>query len=151
MSGQTEFSRTYVTVFRKTNRSARKLIIAYARIYAFEHKNANVNKEKEVCFTHRRNVVLASNLDGHICMYILFSPENSQYPAATPALSVQEHQYISTSVHMHISTSVHQYICTSVHQYISTYAHQYISMSVRSTSVRTSIVITKGHIRIIEC
>ena len=36
-----------MTVFRKTNRSARKSIIAYARKYAFVHKDANVNKEKE--------------------------------------------------------------------------------------------------------
>ena len=37
-----------MTVFRKTNRSARKSIITYARIYAFEHEDA---KEKEVHFT----------------------------------------------------------------------------------------------------
>ena len=38
----------FVTVFQKTNRSARKSIIAYARKYAFEQEDANVNKEKEV-------------------------------------------------------------------------------------------------------
>ena len=54
----------YVTVFRKTNRSARKEIIAYARKYAFEHEDANVNKENEARFTRRRSVGLASNLDG---------------------------------------------------------------------------------------
>ena len=36
-----------MAVFRKTNQSARKSIIAYARIYAFEHEDANGNKEKE--------------------------------------------------------------------------------------------------------
>ena len=56
----------FVTVFRKTNRSARKSIIAYARKYTFEQEDANVNKEKEARFTHRRNVRLASNLDGGI-------------------------------------------------------------------------------------
>ena len=56
----------FVTVFRKTNRSARKSIIAYARKYAFEQEDANVNKEKEARFTRRRNVGLASNLDGGI-------------------------------------------------------------------------------------
>ena len=56
----------YVTVFRKTNRSARKSIIAYARKYAFAHEDANVNKEKEARFTPRRSVGLASNLDGGI-------------------------------------------------------------------------------------
>ena len=55
----------FVTVFRKTNQSARKSIIAYA--YAFEQEDANVNKEKEARFTRRRNVGLASNLDGSIC------------------------------------------------------------------------------------
>ena len=44
----------FVTVFRKTNRSARKSFIAYTRKYAFEHEDANVNKGKEACFTHRR-------------------------------------------------------------------------------------------------
>ena len=44
---------TYVTVFRKNNRSARKSIIAYARKYAFAHEDANVNKEKEAHFTPR--------------------------------------------------------------------------------------------------
>ena len=39
----------FVTVFWKTNRSARKSIIAYARKYAFEQEDANVNKEKEAC------------------------------------------------------------------------------------------------------
>ena len=57
---------TYVTIFRKTNRSARKSIIAYARKYAFEQEDANVNKEKEACFTRRQSVGLASNLDGGI-------------------------------------------------------------------------------------
>ena len=56
----------YVTVFRKTNRSARKSIIAYAQKYAFALKDANVNKEKEACFTPRRSIGLASNLDGGI-------------------------------------------------------------------------------------
>ena len=42
-----------VTVFRKTNRSARKSIIAYVRKYAFEHKDANGNKEKEARYTLR--------------------------------------------------------------------------------------------------
>ena len=56
----------FVTVFRKTNQSARKSIIAYARKYAFEQEDANVNKEKEARFTRRRNVGLASNLDGGI-------------------------------------------------------------------------------------
>ena len=55
-----------MTVFRKTNRSARKSIIAYARKYAFAHEDANVNKEKEARFTPRRSVGLASNLDGGI-------------------------------------------------------------------------------------
>ena len=55
-----------VTVFRKTNRSERKSIIAYARKYMFEHEDANVNKEKEARFTHRLTVGLASNLDGGI-------------------------------------------------------------------------------------
>ena len=56
----------FVTIFRKTNLSARKSIIAYARKYAFEQEDANVNKEKEARFTRRRNVGLASNLDGGI-------------------------------------------------------------------------------------
>ena len=56
----------FVTIFRKTNRSARKLIIAYARKYAFKQEDANVNKEKEVRFTCRRSVGLASNLDSGI-------------------------------------------------------------------------------------
>ena len=34
----------FVTVFKKTNRSARKSIIVYARKYAFEQEDANVNK-----------------------------------------------------------------------------------------------------------
>ena len=38
----------FVTVFQKTNRSARKSIIVYARKYAFEQEDANINKEKEV-------------------------------------------------------------------------------------------------------
>ena len=38
-----------MTVFRKTNRSARKSYIAYAQKYAFEHKDANGNGEKEAC------------------------------------------------------------------------------------------------------
>ena len=57
---------TFVTVFRKTKRSARKSIIACARKYAFEHEDANVNKEKETRFTPRRSIGLASNLDGGI-------------------------------------------------------------------------------------
>ena len=40
-----------MTVFRKTNRSARKSIIAYTRKYAFAQEDANVNKEKEARFT----------------------------------------------------------------------------------------------------
>ena len=56
----------FVTVFKKTNQSARKSIIAYARKYAFEQEDANVNKENEVHFTRRRRVRLASNLDGGI-------------------------------------------------------------------------------------
>ena len=55
-----------MTVFRKTNRSTRKSIIAYARKYAFAHEDANVNKEKEAHFTPRRSIGLASNLDGGI-------------------------------------------------------------------------------------
>ena len=49
----------YVSVFRKTNRSARKSIIAYARKYVFERKDANGNEEKEAHFAHRRSVGLA--------------------------------------------------------------------------------------------
>ena len=45
-----------MTLFRKTNRSARKSIIAYARKYAFEHEDANGKKEKEAHFTRRRNI-----------------------------------------------------------------------------------------------
>ena len=56
----------FVTVFRKTNRSERKLIIAYARKYAFKQEDANVNKEKEARYTRRLSVRLASNLDGGI-------------------------------------------------------------------------------------
>ena len=56
----------FVTVFRKTNQSARKSIITYARKYAFEQEDANVNKEKKARFTRRRNFGLASNLDGGI-------------------------------------------------------------------------------------
>ena len=56
----------FVTIFRKTNRSVRKSIIAYVRKYAFEQEDANVNKEKEARFTRRRSVRLASNLDGGI-------------------------------------------------------------------------------------
>ena len=55
-----------VTIFRKTNRSARKSIIAYARKYTFAHEDANVNKEKEALFTPRRSIGLASNLEGGI-------------------------------------------------------------------------------------
>ena len=54
----------FVTVLRKTNRSVRKSIIAYARKYAFEQEDANVNKEKEARCTRRRSIGLASNLDG---------------------------------------------------------------------------------------
>ena len=36
-----------MTLFRKTNRSARKSIIAYARKYAFEHEDANGKKKKK--------------------------------------------------------------------------------------------------------
>ena len=36
-----------MTVFKKTNWSARKPIIAYAQKYAFEPEDANGNKEKE--------------------------------------------------------------------------------------------------------
>ena len=56
----------FVTIFRKTNQSGRKSIIAYVRKYAFEQEDANVNKEKEARFTRRRNVGLAANLDGGI-------------------------------------------------------------------------------------
>ena len=38
----------YVTIFRKTNRSARKPIIAYTRKYTFEHEDANDIKKKRV-------------------------------------------------------------------------------------------------------
>ena len=55
-----------MTGFRKTDWSARKLIIAYARKYAFGHEDGNVNKEKEARFTPRRSIGLASNLDGGI-------------------------------------------------------------------------------------
>ena len=55
-----------MTVFGKTNRSARKSIITYVRKYVLEHEDANVNKEKEARFTLRRSVGLASNLDGGI-------------------------------------------------------------------------------------
>ena len=41
-----------MTVFRKTNRSARKSIIAYARKNAFVHEDANVNKEKKRVLLH---------------------------------------------------------------------------------------------------
>ena len=54
-----------MTVFRKTNRSAKKSITAYAQKYVFEHEDAK-NKEKEVHFTHRQSVGLASNLDSGI-------------------------------------------------------------------------------------
>ena len=56
----------FVTVFRKINRLARKLIITYTRKWLFEHEDANGNKDKETHFTPRRNVGLASNLDGGI-------------------------------------------------------------------------------------
>ena len=36
-----------MTLFRKTIRSARKSIIAYARKYAFEHEDANGKKKKK--------------------------------------------------------------------------------------------------------
>ena len=39
---------SYVTGFRKTNRSAKKSIIAYVRKYAFEHEDANGNKKKKI-------------------------------------------------------------------------------------------------------
>ena len=52
-----------MTVFRKTNWSAIKSIIVYAWKYAFEHEDTNGNKEKEACFTRKRSVGLASNLD----------------------------------------------------------------------------------------
>ena len=39
---------------------------AYARKYAFEHVDANGNKEKEARFTRRQSVGLASNLDSRI-------------------------------------------------------------------------------------
>ena len=58
--------REHVTVFRKTNRSARKSIITYEWKYVFEHEDANVNKEKEARFIRRRSVGLPSNLDGGI-------------------------------------------------------------------------------------
>ena len=53
----------YVTVFRKTNRSARKSIIPYVRKYTFDHEDANRNKGKEAHFTRRRSIGLASNSD----------------------------------------------------------------------------------------
>ena len=56
----------FVTVFKKTNWSARKSIIANAQKYAFEQEDGNVNKEKEVRFTRRQRVRLVSNLDGGI-------------------------------------------------------------------------------------
>ena len=56
----------FVTIFRKTNWSARQLIVAYARKYAFKQEDTNVNKEKEARFTRRQRVGLASNLDGDI-------------------------------------------------------------------------------------
>ena len=44
--------RTLVTLFRKTNRLARKSIIAYAQKHAFfEQEDANVNEEKDAHFT----------------------------------------------------------------------------------------------------
>ena len=46
---------TYVTVLRKTNRSARKLI------NTFEHEHANGHKEKEAHFTCTWSIGLASN------------------------------------------------------------------------------------------
>ena len=75
----------YVTVFRKTNRSARKSIIAYARKYAFEQEDANVNKEKEARFTRRRNIhiyainLFKKNLNSHLsqCVQVCCS-----YPLA---------------------------------------------------------------------
>ena len=36
-----------MTVFRKTNRLARKSIIVYVRKLSFEHEDADGNKEKE--------------------------------------------------------------------------------------------------------
>ena len=56
----------FVTVFRKTNWSARKSIIAYARKYAFEQEDANVNKEKEARFARRRSIGLASKKFGRL-------------------------------------------------------------------------------------
>ena len=55
-----------MTVFRKTNRLARKSIIAYTWKYTFEHEDAYGNKEKEVRLTQRRSVGMASNLDSGI-------------------------------------------------------------------------------------
>ena len=53
-----------MTVFGKTNRLARKSIIAYVRKWSFEHEGTNGNKEKEARLTRRRS--LASNLDDAI-------------------------------------------------------------------------------------
>ena len=48
----------HVTLFRKTNRSARKSIIVYALKYVFVHKDANGNKDNEECFTLRWSVLI---------------------------------------------------------------------------------------------
>ena len=49
-----------MTVFRKTNRSVRKSIIAYARKYAFQHEDVNGNKEKQERFTRSQSVGLVT-------------------------------------------------------------------------------------------
>ena len=53
----------FVTVFRKTNRSARKSIIAYARKYAFEQEDA---KKKKRVLVDEASDWLQKNLDGGI-------------------------------------------------------------------------------------
>ena len=55
----------YVTVFRKTNRSARKSIM-HVNTRSIEHEDANGKTEKEERFTRRLSVGLASNLDSGI-------------------------------------------------------------------------------------
>ena len=62
-AGVCAYMQVYVTVFRKTNRSVRKSIIAYVRKYTFEHEDANGKEER---FTRRRSFGLASSLDGGI-------------------------------------------------------------------------------------
>ena len=49
------------TISNKTNRLARKSIIAYARKYLFKHENATGNKEKKAYLTQRLCVGLVSH------------------------------------------------------------------------------------------